>query len=191
MVDRELVRFYFDTMSLNEHLTQWYRAILVAFHGGVVFAMFATWSKLPEGFGRFISLLVLVIIGLIVSLLWVWLTSQREVLVRRQMRKIVDLAEADQNLKECYRIYDPKMKWFRNAPPIVFNLVLPVLVGVLLIVMVMLYFYGEVCWIWCLVIGLILVVIFGTLAGLTYGKWRWIGVTPEDKAYIKGEGKTG
>ena len=170
MADKDLIRFYLDTMVLNEHLTQWYRALFLALEAVFFTAVFALHTA---NFAEWI--LAPVLVGLIGCCLWVWLTHQRELIVKRQRERIIDLAEVDTDLKDCFEVYSPEMTLFRYAAGFVFNLCLPLIVGVLLIVM--LYLFGKVCWIWCLVIA----VIFVILSMCAKCIWSRIGFPKEEK----------
>lgn len=122
MADKELIRFYFDTMSLNEHLMQWYRAVFVTFYAGVIIVAFALGTeKLVE------LAFPLVLCGLIVSFLWVWLTSQRARIVERQKNKIKELTKGDKGLVDCFKIYESK--WVKRLPEITFNILFPLFIG--------------------------------------------------------------
>ena len=128
MADKDLIRFYLDTMVLNEHLTQWYRAVFVAFYVGVIIiaALFVTTE-------RELAKLTfpVVVCGLILSVLWVWITSQRTNIVERQKEKIKELTKGDKNLADCFKIYT--FKRTKCAPELTFNIFLPLFIGFALI----------------------------------------------------------
>ena len=129
MVNRDLIRFYFDTMALNEHLMQWYRAVFVAFQVGVVFTMLTIMDTTDSEKFMF-SLLGF---GLLISLLWVFLTSQRANIVESQKNRMLGIVDKcnDPDIANCVKIYRSKLG--KYLPEFIFNLFLPVAVGGLLI----------------------------------------------------------
>ena len=108
MADRDLVRFYFDTISLNDQLMQWYRAFFLASEGIISAVAFASSISLELRSA-------LAVVGIVLSLVGTWACVQRGRIVDRQKKKITDeLYDKDGepkklvgDLAECFQIYNP------------------------------------------------------------------------------------
>jgi hypothetical protein len=169
MTNKERLRFCFDTMSLNEHLMQWYRAVLVAFDAGVIISML---SALRQA-----DLKEPTLYPFIMSLLWVWLTTQRERIVNRQRDIINELTGKidDEDLSHCFKIYGTDLGCGRYLAPLIFNFFLPLIVGFLLIAFA--WLFKDSCWIWWTVVA----VLFVGLSILAKWKLSRCGVPKDDQ----------
>jgi len=137
--DREKrIRFYFDTMALNDQLMQWYRAFFLAFEGIILTVVFTNLGSPWLRFG-------LALIGIGLSLAGTWACVQRGRIVDRQKKRITDelyyedgtKKNLTDDLAECFEIYNPvKGKPEKEVPRTVFNYGLHTLIGVLLIYVV-------------------------------------------------------
>jgi len=129
------VRFYFDTMALNDQLMQWYRAFFLAVEGVIFTVVFVNLVSPGLRFG-------LALIGIGLSLAGIWACVQRGRIVDRQKKKITDeLYYEDRtkknltdDLAECFEIYNPvKAKLEKEVPRTIFNFGLHTLIGALLV----------------------------------------------------------
>jgi len=179
MVDRQLVRFYFDTMSHNDQLMQWYRAFFLAFEGIILTVVFTNLGSLWLRFA-------LALIGIGLSLAGTWACVQRGRIVDRQKKKITDelynedgsKKNSTDDLAECFEIYNPvKGKPEKEVPRTIFNYGLHALVGSLLI-----FVLWQPCLPgnWHIFLGLaIIYVIYAVLIIIVIDYLSWRGI-PED-----------
>lgn len=180
MDNKELVRFYFDTMALNDQLMQWYRAFFLAFETIIVAAVFALHGTEPIPQRWTFSL---AIVGLVLSFLAVWACVQRGNIVDRQKRKIQkelfdeegNKKVPDDELADCFEIYSPKRKAEKWVPRWTFNVGLHVLIAGLLLTA--LWSWMPITPNWYVYLG----ITFGYAIGfaLAYGWLSHLGVPPD------------
>lgn len=121
----ELARFYLDTLALNDHLMQWYRALFLALEGTLFAAAFFIHEAELIQF-----LCVPATVGSLCCPLWATVCAQRGRLVDRQKKKLGDLKNRQEELDwDWYRIWEGE--WERRLPRYTFNLFLPLAVGTL------------------------------------------------------------
>ncbi|MBI2329648.1 MAG: hypothetical protein HYU85_08490 [Chloroflexi bacterium] len=167
MEKRELVRFYFDTISYHTELEQWYRAFFLAFEATVLASI--TFAIVQKNQGWIVGL---GIVGLLLTCLAIWSGKQRGNIVDRQRNKLKEILwdvkeerETDvEQLAECFEMYNPdKTKVFAPGaqnvvPRLVFNLVVPIAIGFALI-FILLGGWNPL-WIPLAIIGYLLLFIF-------------------------------
>jgi len=140
MENRNLIRFYFDTMALNDQLMQWYRAFFLAFEAAMLGGVLAIRASgtIPSWWA-----FILVIVGLLLSFAGLWACVQRGNIVDRQKTKIISELydkktgkpkDLKDSLADCFLIYnkyDLKIvdEWEKKVPRNTFNIWLHAIMG--------------------------------------------------------------
>jgi len=138
MQKQELVRFYFDTLAHDDQIMQWYRALFLASEAIILTAVYAIYSNQSPSLGWIVYL---AIGGLVMSVLAVWACVQRGNRVDRQRKKIQEIfwdrrgnkKDPNDELAECFEIFNPTNKAVNRVPRIIFNVVIHILIGAALI----------------------------------------------------------
>ena len=150
MEKKEIVRFYFDTITYHTQLEQWYRAFVLTFEA--IFFAAAVYVYIADPFPGEVKgiriLTLLVIVGLVFSVLAVLAGLQRGNIVDRQRKKLEEIIwnkggnrkVPNDELAECFEMYNPADKtkvlvpraqnW---VPRLIFNFFINVSIGSVLI----------------------------------------------------------
>lgn len=182
MNDKEIIRFYFDTMASNDQLMQWYRAFFLAFEA-IIFAGVLAVHGRENVFSPW-WIFILALIGLGISFAGVWACVQRGRIVDGQKRHIQvqffnkdgSKRSTDDPLAECFELYSPKCRAEKHVPRIAFNYALHIIIGALLLLALWKWkpISSDCCLLYC-----VITIVYIVLIVLAITCFSWFG-TRED-----------